>query len=325
MSQTPAPSAARGAGHLGEHALWTPPGSPPHGWSRSCGAECCRNRLAPRPASRLAMAYPMPARRLTPVTSAARPRNGSGSRQSWPEDGWSMVMISTQLRLTCGADLRRGCYRPDWRPAGSVAGGDDTQPRRSADSGRHRTAARRARAARQRRTVCGPLYAGPCSYDRCMTDEAGGHVAVTRRQWDGHMSAWFERSARSRWAAAEPYWGILVYPPVAVPGLKVEAWLRRGGGGVRLRQRSPVCLGVAGPRRRCIRSGSGHLGPAAGHRAPLAGRVRPAFSAGPGRCRAGTAERLRLRRPGDQRVQRLGLVRPLPVDSRKLAGCRPGG
>jgi len=41
-----------------------------------------------------------------------------------------------------------------------------------------------------------------------MTDETDGHVPVTRRQWDEHMSAWFERYARPRWAAAEPYWGI---------------------------------------------------------------------------------------------------------------------
>jgi hypothetical protein len=38
-----------------------------------------------------------------------------------------------------------------------------------------------------------------------MTDEPDGHVRVTRRQWDEHMSAWFERYARLRWAAAEPY------------------------------------------------------------------------------------------------------------------------
>jgi hypothetical protein len=34
-----------------------------------------------------------------------------------------------------------------------------------------------------------------------MTDAAGGHVPVTRRQWDEHMSAWFERYARPRFVA----------------------------------------------------------------------------------------------------------------------------
>jgi len=41
-----------------------------------------------------------------------------------------------------------------------------------------------------------------------MADKTGDHVAVTRRHWDEHMAAWFERYARPRWAAAEPYWGI---------------------------------------------------------------------------------------------------------------------
>ena len=30
-----------------------------------------------------------------------------------------------------------------------------------------------------------------------MTGKTDGHVSVTRRQWDEHMSAWFERYARS--------------------------------------------------------------------------------------------------------------------------------
>jgi hypothetical protein len=50
------------------------------------------------------------------------------------------------------------------------------------------------------------------SYDRCMRDETDGHVSVTRRQWDEHMSAWFELPARPRWAAAQPYWGIWCIP-----------------------------------------------------------------------------------------------------------------
>src|SRR5215471_9874883 len=49
--------------------------------------------------------------------------------------------------------------------------------------------------------------------------KTGGHVAVTRRQWDEHMSAWFERYARSRWAAAEPYWGIWRIPQSRLPVL----------------------------------------------------------------------------------------------------------
>src|SRR6516162_9493352 len=52
-----------------------------------------------------------------------------------------------------------------------------------------------------------------------MTDVAGDHMAVTRRQWDEHMSAWFERNARSRWAAAEPYWGIWCIPQSQLPVL----------------------------------------------------------------------------------------------------------
>src|SRR5216110_372804 len=42
--------------------------------------------------------------------------------------------------------------------------------------------------------------------DHCMAGESGSHVSVTR-QWAEHMSAWFERYAHPRWAAAEPYWG----------------------------------------------------------------------------------------------------------------------
>jgi len=76
-------------------------------------------------------------------------------------------------------------------------------------------------------------------------------VAVTRRQWDEHMSAWFERYARSRWAADEPYWGIWSIPqsrlPVLPAGLAgvvavefgcgtgyVSAWLARRGEWIRL-------------------------------------------------------------------------------------------
>jgi len=71
-------------------------------------------------------------------------------------------------------------------------------------------------------------------------------VAVTRRLWDEHMSAWFERYARSRWASAEPYWGMWCIPqsrlPVLPGGLDgvvavelgcgsgyVSAWLARRG------------------------------------------------------------------------------------------------
>jgi SAM-dependent methyltransferase len=86
----------------------------------------------------------------------------------------------------------------------------------------------------------------PRSYDRCMADAAGGHVAVTRRAWDEHMSAWFERYAHSRWAAAEPYWGMWCIPQSRLPVLPgdvaeatavelgcgsgyVSAWLARRG------------------------------------------------------------------------------------------------
>ena len=79
-----------------------------------------------------------------------------------------------------------------------------------------------------------------------MTGKTVGHAAVTRRQWDGHLAAWFERYARSRWAAAEPYWGIWCIPqsrlavlPAGLPGAVavefgcgsayVSAWLARRG------------------------------------------------------------------------------------------------
>src|SRR5207302_1544132 len=56
---------------------------------------------------------------------------------------------------------------------------------------------------------------GPGAYPHRMTD----HVGVTRRQWDAHMSAWFERSARDRWGATEPYWGIWRIPQSRLPVL----------------------------------------------------------------------------------------------------------
>jgi SAM-dependent methyltransferase len=79
-----------------------------------------------------------------------------------------------------------------------------------------------------------------------MVDEADGHVPVTRRQWDEHMSAWFERYAHARWATAEPYWGIWSIPQSQLPVLPadlagttavelgcgsayISAWLARGG------------------------------------------------------------------------------------------------
>ena len=79
-----------------------------------------------------------------------------------------------------------------------------------------------------------------------MTDQMDRHVSVTRRQWDEHMSAWFERYARPRWAAAEPYWGMWCIPQSQLPVLPaspvgatavefgcgsayVSAWLARRG------------------------------------------------------------------------------------------------
>lgn len=79
-----------------------------------------------------------------------------------------------------------------------------------------------------------------------MADSARGYVAVTRRLWDEHMSGWFERYARSRWAAAEPYWGMWCIPQSRLPVLPadladvvavelgcgsgyVSAWLARRG------------------------------------------------------------------------------------------------
>lgn len=60
------------------------------------------------------------------------------------------------------------------------------------------------------------------SYDRCMADEAGGHVPVARRQWDEHLSAWFDLYAHPRWAAAEPYWGTWCIPQSRLPVLPAD-------------------------------------------------------------------------------------------------------
>jgi SAM-dependent methyltransferase len=79
-----------------------------------------------------------------------------------------------------------------------------------------------------------------------MTDGPGGHVPITRRQWDESLSGWFEGYARPRWAAAEPYWGIWCVPQYRLPVLPddlagadavelgcgsgyVSAWLARRG------------------------------------------------------------------------------------------------
>ncbi|MDT3443563.1 class I SAM-dependent methyltransferase [Pseudofrankia sp. BMG5.37] len=79
-----------------------------------------------------------------------------------------------------------------------------------------------------------------------MVDEAGGHVPANRRQWDEHLSAWFERYAHSRWTADEPYWGMWCIPQSQLPVLPddvagaaavelgcgsayVSAWLARRG------------------------------------------------------------------------------------------------
>jgi hypothetical protein len=55
-----------------------------------------------------------------------------------------------------------------------------------------------------------------------MADDADGHVRVTRRLWDERMSGWFERYARPRWAAAEPYWGMWCIPQSRLPVLPAD-------------------------------------------------------------------------------------------------------
>src|ERR1700733_11117265 len=74
----------------------------------------------------------------------------------------------------------------------------------------------------------------PGPYDDRMADEAGGRVPVTRRQWDERMSAWFERYAHPRWAAAEPYWGMWCIPQSRLPVLPADpagaAAVELGGG-----------------------------------------------------------------------------------------------
>lgn len=79
-----------------------------------------------------------------------------------------------------------------------------------------------------------------------MADGASAHVPVTRRQWNEHLSAWFERSAHDRWASAEPYWGAWRVPQSRLPVIPadvdgaaavelgcgsgyVSAWLARRG------------------------------------------------------------------------------------------------
>jgi SAM-dependent methyltransferase len=79
-----------------------------------------------------------------------------------------------------------------------------------------------------------------------VADEIDSHASVTRRQWDEHMSAWFERYARPRWAATEPYWGMWCISQSQLPVLPaslvgatavefgcgsayVSAWLARRG------------------------------------------------------------------------------------------------
>ena len=52
-----------------------------------------------------------------------------------------------------------------------------------------------------------------------MAEEADSHVPVTRQQWDERMSAWFDRYAHARWAAAEPYWGMWCIPQSELPVL----------------------------------------------------------------------------------------------------------
>ncbi len=55
-----------------------------------------------------------------------------------------------------------------------------------------------------------------------MADEAGGHVPVNRRQWDEHLSAWFDRYAHRRWAAGEPFWGMWCVPQSRLPVLPAD-------------------------------------------------------------------------------------------------------
>jgi 2-polyprenyl-3-methyl-5-hydroxy-6-metoxy-1,4-benzoquinol methylase len=79
-----------------------------------------------------------------------------------------------------------------------------------------------------------------------VTGQIDSYVSVTRRQWDERMSAWFERFARPRWAAAEPYWGMWCISQSQLPVLPaspagamavefgcgsayVSAWLARRG------------------------------------------------------------------------------------------------
>jgi len=56
-----------------------------------------------------------------------------------------------------------------------------------------------------------------------VTGQIDSHVSVTRRQWDERMSAWFERFARPRWAADEPYWGMWCISQSQLPVLPASA------------------------------------------------------------------------------------------------------
>ena len=99
-----------------------------------------------------------------------------------------------------------------------------------------------------------------------------------RRLWVSH-AAWFERYARSRRAAAAPRWGMSSVP-VAVAGLQAGVPGVVAGSGPAAWARQRGWLAACWPVGVDVSAGGWP-------RAPLAGRVRAAFSAGSGRRRAG--------------------------------------
>ena len=81
MGQTVASGSASASSHAVDHGLRAAGVGAPRLVTIVRGIVVKEHAGALR-ARRRAMAYPMPARRLTPVTTATRPRSGSGSARS---------------------------------------------------------------------------------------------------------------------------------------------------------------------------------------------------------------------------------------------------
>ena len=76
----------------------SPTGSAPHGWPESCGDHECTSTDAPAASNSAATANPIPARRLTPLTTATRP-------SSLSPDGMLTPLFSTSCARVEGAQF----------------------------------------------------------------------------------------------------------------------------------------------------------------------------------------------------------------------------